>query len=187
MATFTDTAERNWTVELDGLLLGEVQSETGIDLGDAAGTAYAKIEDSPILLVQVLAVLCREQIREQKLTESQFSKGIRRDVLGRAAEAVLEAAEGFFPPSTWSELQSSLKSLRSFNRQWAKLRPMLAKLNEPEMPPALRDAVMGALTEMMEGIASDKLEKLASASGPAAPPTSAASGSPENAESAPAD
>lgn len=185
MATFKDTSGREWRVEFDGLLLDDVLTETGLDLSDLSCGALAQLDHHASSLVKVLRVLCGDEIRERNLQPREFARALRGDALVEALEAVLGAARDFFPPSVWSAMESRLKSQREFNRQWREIRPMLAKLNEPEVPPALQQAVMEALVEMMELGDSQSLRDAMSAGGRAGIPPTSASSSPENAESPP--
>lgn len=183
--TFRDRSNRDWRVEWDGLLLDDVRTQTTIDLADLSGGGLAIIETDAPKLVKVLAVLLREQIAGAKLSNEQFSKAIRGDVLTSAFAAVLEAAADFFPQDTWSGIQRHLTSQRTFRTNWIKVKPLLAKLNEPEME-SLRPAVLQALTEMMGGIDGQQLQELMSATGQVATPSPPVTSSPEKLESTPA-
>lgn len=145
MSTFNDSMGQSWTVEFDGLLLDDVYQATGIDLADLSAGGLAAIEQDAKKLVKVLLVLCEPK----DIDERTFSKRIVRDVIPGAIEAIVSAAANFFPPKQWSEIQSRLDQQREFDQNWAKIRPIVAKLNDPDMPAALREAVMGALTEAM--------------------------------------
>lgn len=183
MTSFRDKQDRTWKIELDGLLLADVRSETGIDLVDLSAGGLAKIEQDAISLVQVLCVLCRDDYSPD-LTDRQFAKLLTGEVLELACAAVLEAVACFFRPKKWSEVRSAFENQKTFDAQWIQLRPMLAKLNEPEME-SIRPAVMEALTEMMSAGDSAQLESMISATGPADTPSTAATASPENAELTP--
>jgi len=185
MATFKDVNGREWLIDFDGLLLSDVLDETGLDLGDLSAGGLAAIEQSPIKLVKVLSVLCRDQSQRDKITDRQFSKAIRGDVFSKALTAVLEAAESFFPQSQWSDVQFRLENRRQFQTDWAKLQPLLQRLNEPEMD-SLRPAILAAMTEMMGGMSSQNLDELISAGGQDVTPSSPVSASLESVESVPA-
>jgi len=184
MAKFTDTSGREWKVEFDGLLLDEVRQATGVDIADLSAGGFFRLGEHIPTRVKVLAVLCAEERAERKLTEREFSKAISGKTLDYSLDAIVSAAQNFFPPKTWSEMQSRWNQQKAFSQDWrANVQPLLMQLNAPEMPQAMRDAIMAALTEMMGNIGSRDLEKLMSAGGQAAQPPNAASDSPENAES----
>jgi hypothetical protein len=146
MSSFRDEAGKTWTIQFDGLLLDDVLTETGIDLADLSAGGLSTIDQDAKKLVKVLVVLCGPL----EIDEREFSRLIVRDVITAAREAIVSAAANFFPPSEWSEIQQLLDQQREFNQQWATIRPMVQKLNEPGMPAELREAVMGALTKAMD-------------------------------------
>lgn len=198
MSSFCDAAGRTWIVELDGLLLGELR-DAGVDLTD---DGLLKIEQDPCCLVKMLVLVCREQIAAKQLPEREFARSISGVILDHAIEAARGAAEAFFPPRRWSEIQSALRSRREENlkaeEMLAGIRPMLATLNRPEMPEAMRAAVLNAIGELIEGqierstpaepaepTASRRPAVDLSASGRVATRPTAASGSPASSGSTP--
>lgn len=180
--TFKDINGREWKIEWDGLLLDDVRTETGIDLADLSAGGLATIDQDAPKLVKVLSVLLREEIKAASLTDRQFSKLIKRDVQPAAFAAVLGAAADFFPVNVWSDVQQRFETQREFQTNWMRIKPLLAKLNEPSME-SLRPTILQALTEMMGGLTSEKLEALASATGQEVTPSSPAIGSLANSAS----
>jgi hypothetical protein len=181
--TFKDINDRQWRVEWDGLLLDDVRTETGIDLADLSAGGLATIDQDAPKLVKVLSVLLREEISAAKMTDRQFSKAIRGKALPAALAAVLGAAADFFPESVWLEVQQRFESQREFRTNWTKIKPLLAKLNEPEME-NLRPTIFQALTEMMGGGSLEHFQALASATGQVPTQSPPATDSPVNSESA---
>jgi len=181
---FTDLNGKGWTIELDGLLLNDVREETGVDLADLSAGGLSAIDQDAVKLVRVMCVLCREQFAADGLTDRSFSKLIRGDALQAAFATVMGSVETFFPQTTWSEVQSAFEKQKAFNLHWTHVKPLLAKLNDPDME-SMRPAVLNAMTEMMQIGDSDTLEKLTSATGPDATPQRPVVDSPESAELAP--
>lgn len=96
MATFTDHKKRDWTVELDAPLIVAVRKDCSIDL--TKGESYGKLFDDPVLLADVLAVLCREQIQKfGTITADEFRAQVRGDAIVSGLEAVKEAQLDFSP------------------------------------------------------------------------------------------
>lgn len=187
MAKFTDVAGRDWTIEFDGFLLDDIREETGIDLADLSAGGLFKIDQHMPSLIKVLAVCCQDEIKERNLSPREFARAIKGNVLRSALEAVLKAIESFFPPSSWSGIRSRLDQQREFSRQWSQVQPLLNRLNAPDMPEAMRTAVMQSLAEMMGSIDSPELDELMFAGGQAPTPSTPASDSPVSAESIPED
>jgi len=147
MPEFRDATGNAWTIELDGLLLAEVRDKTGVDIVQDGLSAVEERED---VLTRVLLVVCREQITERKLTDRQFARLLAGSAAELSLVAFRGAAELFFRPSRWSEIQSRSEEKRNLDEQFRELKPMLDKLNSPDMPTAMRDAVMAAITSKLE-------------------------------------
>lgn len=185
MPTFTDINDREWRIEFDGVLLDDVLTETGVDLGDENAAGLAVAATSPVKLIKVLTVLCREEYIESRITARQFSKGIRSDAIDRARDALLQAAEVFFPPSRWSAIQSRLKTTIEIDQAWIEAHPIFSKLNDPTTPPEFRE---GMIQQLKESFSTEFAPAASpSASGPENTPRDSAISSQESAESAPAD
>lgn len=184
MSTLTDNNGKNWQVELDAFTLGDLRDELEIQL-EADG--LYQLEQSEEKLVKALAVICREALGET--TPRQFARGFSGEALTRALEAVREAAAHFFPKKRWSEMQSYLKTRRENAAMFAKARPTLATLADPEVPEAIRQPALEMLAEIIQGsvsIGSQQSEAGLSVFGLEETPPTAATGSPGSSESAPA-
>lgn len=79
----------------------DIREETGIDLADLSAGGLFKIDQHMPSLVKVLAVYCQDEIKEWNLSPREFARAIKGNVLRSAREAVLNAVESFFPPSSW--------------------------------------------------------------------------------------
>ncbi len=156
MSKFNDSLGNTWTVEIDGLILDDVLEQTGVDLGDLSAGGLAEIETSTSKLVKVLLVLCADEIQSRGKTDREFAKGIVREHIDSAFETIVSAVGNFFPPSRWSEIQSRLEQQRTANQDWRELQPMMMRLSDPKLPPAMREAVMAAVAEGMHERASAK-------------------------------
>lgn len=191
MTTFRDAIGRDWTIEFDALTLGRLRDQYKIDLIDVGAGGYTLIERDEDKLRQALQVLCDEQIDKLKLTDKQFSRGLfGGESAVRAYQAVVAGAADFFPPKKWSAMLSSCKMQRQLDESWASLKPMLRLINDPDMPQAMTDSILMAVTEKFGEIGSTDLRSLAaaaSAPGQAATPSSTATDSPDSAAPSPED
>lgn len=170
---FTDACERTWKLaDLDPFVIEEVRSAAKVDLADLGGETLATLERDPVALAKVLEVLCGPCDRKE------LARGLRKDGIERAFVAVRGAVEDFFPPKRWSELQSHLKSRREADAVFAKLKPLMNMLTSQDVPQAMREAVMAAVTDEIQGsIASSRSATSPSAAGQDATPSNAASDS----------
>lgn len=102
MERFKDKLNREWLVEVDNSMLGELR-EAGLDLAKfprdespetvrAFSTDLMGVLMDPERLGNILSVLCQEQIAERALDAKAFAKGFNADALCAASDAVLIAA-----------------------------------------------------------------------------------------------
>jgi len=98
MASFKDNAGRNWTVHIDVGAVKAVRDVLDVDLMDVVeGKLLEQLATDPVLLVDVLYVLCRDQADSQNVSDVDFGRAIAGDVIDMAVDAFLEALVGFFP------------------------------------------------------------------------------------------
>lgn len=165
MHDFIDSDATKWDVALDGLLLEELRVRGVIDLVQD-GLYFA--EEREDVLLKALLILCRDQREERKITEKQFAKRIIGEVHDKAIAAVRGAAELFFRPSRWFEIQSRSQKRKEADSQYREIAPMLEMLNRPDMPAAMREAVMTVISQKIEAATSlQSSENNPSASGQA--------------------
>lgn len=189
MPSFSDTTGREWTVKFDGLLLSALRAEHKIDLADVSGDTYARLERDDALLTVAVCFLCREQLKAAQLTQQHLASALHGEALESAMQAVWGAAKVFFRPRLWSALESACRQHRESLEKWEALRPAMLMLNQPDMPAAMREAVMETLGSLMQGMSASDSESSAektSAGGPVAIPSIAACTSQEPAASSPA-
>ena len=170
MPSFTDNAGAEWSISLDGFTLGELRDAKKIDLADPAGLDYARCERDPATLVACLAVICADDRKRLNLSERDFAKRLTGEALEKAWEALWGAAKVFFPPRLWSALESNLESHRAMEAA----RPLMAALNQPGMPEAMREAVMSQVASLLNSGDSSASEMLRSVSGQDDPPSNSA-------------
>lgn len=188
MSKFQDAAQREWKLELDGLLIADLRDQHKIDLADLAGETWLRLERDPSLLTVALCFLLAEQL-PPGMTKRHLAAQLRGEVLVPALDALAEAARLFFPARHWSALTSALAQQKEAAATWDRLRPMMAILKQPDMPEAMKQAVLSALTSMMQQMKPGDSEKFAEslfASGPEDTPPTSASPSPATSESTPA-
>lgn len=98
MATFKDAMGREWNVALDGPKIRAVRQQCeGLD--PITGEAYERLHGDPLLLADVLAVLCAEQIAAKQIPADNFRAEIKGDAIDAATKAFLDAQLDFSPSS----------------------------------------------------------------------------------------
>lgn len=91
---------REWLLKLDAPKIREVRAQfDGLDLADSDRNmrAYDRCADDPVLLVDVLYVLCRDQVATAGMTDRQFGESLTGQALADATTALVEAYADFSP------------------------------------------------------------------------------------------
>ena len=104
MHSFTDNAGRTWTVEITVADLKRLRAMLGIDIANLTEPdappeeqLLARLATDPVLLVDVLYVLCLDQAEKAGVTDEQFGRAMAGDAIEEATEALLEAIVDFTP------------------------------------------------------------------------------------------
>ena len=112
MASFRDSAGREWVVTINPWLMKQVRDRTGVHLGkllDDQFAGYAALMGDVVQLVDVLFVLCAEQAAREGVTDEQFGRALAGDAVEAAAAAFEEAFADFCP----SHLRRILRAMRA--------------------------------------------------------------------------
>lgn len=152
MPTFRDSTGHEWNLRYDGLTLRAMREELKIDLADVTGATYSRLESDDAELTAAVCYLIRNELATAKQTKEQFASNLCGEALESAMSALWGAAKIFFRPKLWSVLQSNYDQRKAALATWDQVRPALAVLNQPDMPEAMREAVMGALAEKLRSM-----------------------------------
>jgi hypothetical protein len=129
MRQFTDEQGRVWDVAIDVTTLRAVRDAAKLNLALVVtddGETFSRLADDPITLADVLAVICRRQMDERKLSMADFERLLTGEVLDAASLAVLEEVAGFFGPAK----RAALERMMAADRQWRE-----RQLTAPSDPP----------------------------------------------------
>jgi hypothetical protein len=91
---------REWLLKLDAPKIREVRQQfDGLDLADTdrSMSAYDRCAADPVLLVDVLYVLCRQAVQDAGLTDRQFGEALVGPAIADATTALVEAYADFSP------------------------------------------------------------------------------------------
>ncbi|QDU39670.1 hypothetical protein Mal4_40160 [Maioricimonas rarisocia] len=100
MSNFTDRTGRTWQVDVNVAAVKRVRDTLGINLLavlDDGARLLADLHDDPILLVDVLYVICRPEAETAGVDDEAFGRAMSGDALLAAHAALIEGLEGFFP------------------------------------------------------------------------------------------
>ena len=123
MHTFQDKNGKKWSIELNVGTAKRVRSECGIDLvnvitltreGKLEATALERLADDPVLLVDCLFVLCREQAGEAGLDDFGFAALFDATAVESASDALMEEIINFSRPAKRKALEKIYQTARRF-------------------------------------------------------------------------
>ena len=108
MRTFRDNAGRTWSLTLSVWTVKKVRDLLGVDLLDLGGESATGSSDKkpgllfrliadPVLLVDVLYVVCKDQADSASVTDEQFGRAMGGDAIDAATKAFLEELADFTP------------------------------------------------------------------------------------------
>ena len=148
MRQFTDTKERVWDVELNVRQMKRVRDVLGIDLvnviqagkdGAVATDTLDRVANDPILLVDILWVLCEGQAKTAGVTDDDFGSSLAGDSISDATRAFLDELVDFFPGARRLFLKKAVDLARKFETENAQ---MLEKaLASPEFEERLKTSL----------------------------------------------
>ena len=98
MKTFKDNAGRDWTVSVTTAAIKRLRGVLEIDLMHVVeGDLLKKLYADPVLLVDVIYVLCKPQADAAEITDEQFGEAMAGDAIELATTALIDEIIGFFP------------------------------------------------------------------------------------------
>jgi len=108
MRTFNDNAGRTWSLTLSVWTVKKVRDLLGVDLLDLGGESATGSSDKkpgllfrliadPVLLVDVLYVVFKDQADSAGITDEQFGRAMGGDAIDAATKAFLEELADFTP------------------------------------------------------------------------------------------
>ena len=108
MKQFKDNQGCEWVIDVNIGAIKAVRELVKVDLYALFADEAKRLFADPVLLVDTVYVLCREQADQRKLTDIDFGKLFEGDVLEAAANALLEAVVDFFPSSRRTILRATV-------------------------------------------------------------------------------
>ena len=128
MKTFTDAKERSWEIELNIRQMKRVRDTLGIDLvnviqtnkdGTIATDTLDRVANDPILLCDILWVLCEGQAKAAGVTDDDFGSSLAGDSIESAKRAFLDELFDFFPGARRMILRKAVCLARKYEAESA--------------------------------------------------------------------
>ena len=148
MRQFTDRMDRVWEVELNVRQMKRVRDVLGIDLvnviqagkdGAVATDTLDRVANDPILLVDILWVLCEGQAKAAGVTDDDFGSSLAGDSISDATRAFLDELVDFFPGARRLFLKKAVDLARKFETE--NLEVLEKALNSPEFEERLKTSL----------------------------------------------
>jgi len=99
MKTFKDNEGMEWRVSINTTTVKRVRDLLQVDLMSFVTDKdlIANLVNNPILLVDIIYVLCKTQADERKITDEKFGEAMAGDAIALATEAMLDELVNFSP------------------------------------------------------------------------------------------
>ena len=150
MKTFKDNAGRSWTLIVNVAAIKRVRSLLDVNLMEAVeGDLLEQLSTDPILLCDVVYVLCKPEADQQNVTDEQFGQAMAGDAIEHATTALLEELVDFFPLARRRVLQKALVKLKAVEEKASKFAE--AALNDPKFDEQL-DAALNNITDSVSNL-----------------------------------
>ncbi|RPI60585.1 MAG: hypothetical protein EHM48_06995 [Planctomycetaceae bacterium] len=95
MKTFKDNEAREWNVEVNVDSVKRVKSLLDVNLADITEDLVKQLSEDPIMLCDVVYVLCKPQADQRNVTDEQFGRSMAGDSIEAAAVALMEELVNF--------------------------------------------------------------------------------------------
>lgn len=100
MRVFQDNAGRTWTIAIHVAAVKRVRGLLGVDLYSLVDDRFqglGKLLADPVLLVDVLYALCKDDANRLAVSDEDFGRAMAGDAIEHASTAFLEELTDFFP------------------------------------------------------------------------------------------
>lgn len=151
MRAFKDSEGREWIIEINVAAVKRVRDLLGEDLLQAVGgDLVERLADDPVLLCDVLYVLCKPKADERGVSDEDFGRSMVGDVIGNATTAFIEELVDFFPAPRRGLLSKAFQKLKLLEA--IAIEAGEAKLDSPEFEQQMRDTISAALSGSLPGL-----------------------------------
>ena len=148
MAKFIDAEGTDWTIEISVAEIKQLRTQLGIDLlalMDNNGGLLKRLAGDPIVLVDVISLLCSQQITERGLDEYGFARRLVGSGLSNAMDGLIEAIANFTPPQRGAVIRQAWARSQEMEQQvMARISSQLAS---PDLDLRLEEKIAALLNE----------------------------------------
>ena len=132
MQTFKDNLDRVWTISLNIANVKKIKESLKVNIMEAVeGDLLPRIATDPILLCDMIFVLCKEEADKKNISDIDFGKSMGGDAIEQATDAFLQELITFFPQRRRRLLKKSLNKMRDLESKI--LEHVEIKIDSPEI------------------------------------------------------
>ena len=154
MRTFKDNQDRVHELSVNHTSIKRVKSMLDVDLLTAVGgDMIEQLATSPMLLVDVVYVLCKPQLDQHGISDEQFGESMAGDAIDGAAAALLGDLVDFFPQRQRTMLKNAIEKYHTLADKTVDLAS--SKLDDPRMEKKLLAKLERDLDQAIDGLDSD--------------------------------
>lgn len=135
MQKFTDQTGRVWIVTIHVGVIEDCRRLLDVDLVGIGGEILQRLESDPVLLCNVLYLICKEQADAAEITDQAFGRLLGGDVIDDAAAAVLESLLYFFPKRRREAIRAAWS--RYADLETAATNRITQRINDPAVESAV--------------------------------------------------
>ena len=147
---FKDCEGREWSLKVTVRSIQAVRAARDLDLASFDEGTMDRLATDPVLLVDVLWLLCEKQARERGVGEEQFAEAMFGDTIERAVDAMVESIAAFFPERKSCLLRNVTAKVNAVRAKAERL--ALAKLDDPTVMERMDAALERRMTAEFERI-----------------------------------
>jgi hypothetical protein len=148
VAIFIDATGETWTIEISVDEIRVLRKEITVDLLsllDNNGALLRKLAADPLTLVDVISILCTDQIKRRDLDERGFAKRLVGHGLEAALDCLIEAIANFTPPRQGAVIRQMWAKTRELDQR--AMDRLSTKLASPDLARQLDEKMEALLKE----------------------------------------
>jgi hypothetical protein len=141
MKSFKDREGMEWAVRIDVAAAKSVREALAFDILNLEdGKTMERLIDDPVLLCDVLYVVCKDQADSRQISDVQFGRAMGGDAIEHAAMALLSELVDFFPGRKGRTLAKALAMTKTIE---AKMNDRAqAILDDPALEAKIEEALL---------------------------------------------
>ena len=147
MKQFVDNAGRSWGITINVDAIRRVRDSLNVDLLAAVeGKLIERLVNDPILLCDVIYVICKSEVDQRGVTDEDFGRAMAGDAIDQATASLLEELVSFFPKGRRELLTKALGKFRQLESKAISL--VDQQLDDPQMEQQVLSQLKERLSEL---------------------------------------